>query len=84
MKFGLIETDDSLDWLRGWTRGIVNSLGEGEIRTVIAEVAEVVADPAAAGYPVRLGDAARIPDPARAFDAQAAATAAVLRAGGHP
>jgi hypothetical protein len=68
VKFGLVETDEALDWLRGWTRGIVDSLGEAEIRAVVAEVAEVVADPAAAGYPVRLGDAAGIPDPARAFD----------------
>lgn len=65
VKFGLVETDEVLDWLRGWTRDIVRTVGAEEIRSVVDGVSEVLTDLPAHGYPDSVADAVRLPDPSR-------------------
>lgn len=64
LKFGLVETDEVLDWLRTWMRDIVSGIGREEMERALASITEVVAEPDAYAYPTSLKAAARIPDPA--------------------
>jgi len=72
VKFGLVESSEVLEWLRGWVRGIVRGVGAQELDAVVTEITETVTEPWAHGYPTAVLSAATIPDPATALAGQAA------------
>lgn len=52
VKFGLIESEEVLAYLRSWTRAVVMVLGREHMEQVVAEQVTVLRDPHAFGYPV--------------------------------
>jgi hypothetical protein len=54
LKFGLVEHDDCLEWLRAQLRDVWVTVGAEEMETVLASLRQVVADPLELGYPLHL------------------------------
>jgi hypothetical protein len=58
VKFRLAEHPDCVEWLRAQLRAIWMAVGEDEMETVLTSLRQVVADPLALSYPLRLREAA--------------------------
>lgn len=54
LKFELSETPECLEWLRAQLRAVWEAVGVDEMQDVLASLSQVVADPVALGYPLRL------------------------------
>lgn len=54
LKFGLSEVPECLAWLRAQLRAILEIVGGDEMEDVLASLSQVVVDPLALGYPLRM------------------------------